>query len=410
MKSLLLSFLLILVILYSGCSSSKKFTEENYGTTSDFTDNSSPIRVLVDEQKNMFTYPVDAPVELKSENKTIAVIKNGTKLVFNSDGRQVTLSYKDKTYRAAYFQIIPDEDNKLKVKEKNYKGTLRISPNNGNIQVINTLKLEEYLKGVLPSEMPIGKGSDNFEALKAFAICARTYAFMHLNSTGNYDIYSDTRDQVYNGYDVEKSITTKAILETKGLLLTYKDKPAVIFYHSTCGGYTEDAVNVFSSVKDAPYLQSLKDGEPSYCIISNKFQWKETYTAQEFTSRIKTAGLISGPSWTLKSAEVKSRFVSGRIKDLVLTFTDSSKEKIVTLNGNAIRSIIRNTSNSSILYSNNFEIALNDSNCITITGKGYGHGVGLCQFGAIYLSRSGKPYTEILSHYYPGTSITRYYD
>lgn len=408
MKPFLVTSIFFSFLFLIGCSSSKRFSDEEYRNI-EFTDNSSLIRVLVDEQKNMYTWSSDVPVYLKEGAKTVALINPGNILQFKADGNKTILQIKDKTYSASYFQLLPDEGKRIQLKERNYRGSFRISTANGNIQVINTLKLEEYLRGVIPAEMPVGKGTENFEALKAFAICARTYAYMHLSNTGNYDIHNDVRDQVYAGTGGEKGISNKAILETKGLLLTYNNKPAVIYYHSTCGGFTEDAANVFST-KNAPYLQSIKDGEPSNCIISPKYQWKDVYTPLDFTSRFKTAGLLNGPKWIIKSVEVKSRYPSGRVKDLALTFSDSESEKNIVISGNNIRSIIRNSNNSSILNSTLFNIEYSDSSGIVITGKGYGHGVGLCQFGSINLSRNGRSYKDILEHYFPGTSITRYYD
>lgn len=408
MKSLFILSLFSLLLFLYGCSSSKKFSDEEYRNI-EFNDNSSIIRVLVDEQKNMYNWSSDVPVYLKNGGKTVGLIQPGVTLQFVASGNSTNVKINGQSFTSSYFQIIPDEGKRVQVKSKNYRGSLRISSNSGKILVINTLKLEEYLRGVIPAEMPAGKGTENYEALKAFAICARTYAFMHLSSTGNYDIYNDVRDQVYSGTDGEKSITNKAILETKGYLLTYRDKPAVIYYHSTCGGFTEDASNVFST-KNTPYLQSIKDGEPSNCSISPKYQWKEIYSNLDFVSRFRTAGLINGPNWSVKNVEIKSRFPSGRVKELAVTFSDSEKVKDVVINGNNIRNVLRNSSNSSILNSTLFEISLTEEKGIIISGRGYGHGVGLCQFGAINMARNGRSYLDILEHYFPGTKTTKYYD
>lgn len=165
------------------------------------------------------------------------------------------------------------------------------------------------------------------------------------------------------------------------------------------------------SVKNAPYLQSIKDGDEPLCSISPRFSWTDFYSETEFIQRLRIAGFVSGFAWKLDTIIVNSRFKSGRVNELQITLKDDEdKVKVVKINGNNIRSIIRNSDNSAILNSNFFDIRKGENDNVTIIGKGYGHGVGLCQFGAINLSRMGKDYNYILSHYYPGTKVTRYYD
>ena len=396
--------------MIAGCGASKKFTRDEKSIDEIYNDNSSLIRVLLDEKMNSFNYTVDDPVILKNELKTISSVQKGNILQFLADGSNVKLIYDNKTYSSKFFQVLPENTRTLKVIDKSYKGAFRIAAKNNKIQIINTLTLEEYIKGVVPLEMPVGKGTENFEALKAFAICVRTYAIKKLNSNNNYDIYNDTRDQVYGGESSERILSNKAILETRGLILTYNNSPAATFYHSTCGGFTEDGSNVFQ-VKNAPYLQSIKDGDEPLCSISPKFKWSETYTDFEFANRLRTAGLISGPEWKLDKLSINSRFKSGRVNELQISFIGEGREdKVVKIYGNDIRKIIRSSDNLSILNSNFFDLKVDDKNNILISGKGYGHGVGLCQWGAINLSRQGKDFTYILSHYYPGTKILRFYD
>ncbi len=400
----LLSFMII------GCGASKKFTRDEKYEDEIYKDNSSLIRVLLDEKLNSFSYTVDNTVILKKDQKTISNLDKGNTLQFFADGNNVKLVLDNKTYSSKFFQVIPENARTLKVNDKSYKGAFRIASKNNKIQIINTLTLEEYIKGVVPMEMPVGKGTENFEALKAFAICVRTYAIKKLNSNSTYDIYNDTRDQVYGGESSERILSNKAILETRGLILTYDNNPAATYYHSTCGGFTEEGTNVFQ-VKNAPYLQSIRDGDEPLCNISPKFQWVETYPDYEFVNRLRTAGLVSGPEWKLDRLNVNSRFKSGRVNELQINLIgDGKKDKVVKIYGNDIRKIIRSSDNSSILNSNFFDIMIDDKNNVVISGKGYGHGVGLCQWGAINLSRQGKGFTYILSHYYPGTKILRFYD
>jgi stage II sporulation protein D len=396
--------------LIAGCAASKKFTRDEKYEDEIYKDNSSLIRVLLDEKINAFSYTVDNAVILKNELKTISHIDKGNILLFLPDGNNVKLIWDDNTYSSKFFQVLPENTRTIKVSDKNYKGTFRIASQNNKIQIINTLTLEEYIKGVVPMEMPNGKGTENFEVLKAFSICVRTYAIKKLNSKNNYDIYNDVRDQVYGGESSERILSNKAVDETRGLILTYQNSPAATYYHSTCGGYTEDGTNVFQT-KNAPYLQSIKDGDEPYCSISPKFQWTEIYPESEFIKRLRTAELITGSEWKLDKINVNSRFKSGRVDELQINLQgDGGKDKVVKIYGNNIRKIIRKSDDTAILNSTFFDISINKNNNIVISGKGNGHGVGLCQWGAINLSRLGKDFVYILSHYYPGTKILRFYD
>jgi stage II sporulation protein D len=266
------------------------------------------------------------------------------------------------------------------------------------------------VKGVLAREMPTGKGTENLEALKALAVCVRTYAIQKMKDGKVYfDIYADTRDQVYGGVDDESPITNEATDETQNLILKYDGNPAIIFYHSTCGGCTESAENVFTK-EPIPYLITVKDGDEPNCVISPRFNWEEKYSRELIVDRLKNYSLIENKNYTLEDISVMSRFNSGRVKELEINLIDDSgAEHLLVLRGNEIRSIIRNADGKSILWSNMFDVSTY-SNYIILTGKGFGHGVGLCQWGAISLSKKGWSYDEILSHYYPGANTERVND
>ena len=167
--------------------------------------------------------------------------------------------------------------------------------------------------------------------------------------------------------------------------------------------------NVFGKT-DFPYLRSIKDGAEPYCNIAPKFSWTEEYSSDVFLSRLFDAKLISSKNYTLKDVKIKSRFESGRVKELVVTLTDGSQiGKDITLLGNNIRYVIKTFDGKSILRSTLFDVTT-DNNKVVIKGKGYGHGVGLCQWGAIGQSQKGIDYLSILDHYFPGTKVINYYD
>lgn len=407
----------VLLLLLSGCSGSARFTRENdkNNKTSDneFGDNYglNTIRVLMDNPADYFSWDVEYPVVLFVENKKSAVINEGNNIRCSVDGDEVIVEISDKSFVGKSVSFSAKESsNKIKFKGKNYRGAIKILASNNQLTIVNSLSLEDYLKGVVPLEMPVGKNNENFEALKAFAICARTYSYNKLNENKNtFDVYIDTRDQVYGGLNAEKEISNKAVDETRGEILTYNGDPAVTFYSASCGGHTEDVKNVFATVKsDLPYLRGVQDGEESYCSITPRFEWEEKYSEEEFLNRLKKSGLINSTDYKIYNIEVAGRFESGRINELKIGLQSNDRDdKVVSVFGNNIRSVIRTGDNRGILRSTMFEINKSSDGEIIITGKGNGHGVGLCQWGTIYLSHEGWNFDNILDHYFPGTSIEK---
>jgi stage II sporulation protein D len=265
--------------------------------------------------------------------------------------------------------------------------------------------MEDYVKGVLAKEMPLGKNEENFEALKSLAICIRTYAVKKMKDGKIYfDLYADTRDQVYGGADAESPISNKAVEETKSMILKYNGSKAIIFYHSTCGGKTESSQNVFTK-ESVPYLAGIEDGSEPFCKISSRYEWTETYSREIIIDRLKSYSILSNEKYVLEDISILSRFDSGRVNEMeIIVASENGEKKSIIIKGNEIRSIIRTADGKNILWSTLFDLTLNSNN-VKLSGKGYGHGVGLCQWGAIALSRKGWNYEEILNHYYPGTEI-----
>ena len=404
LKFLLLLFLLI----FFGCSSTKRFSSDNNSKFS----SSNTIRVLLDNNSSELTISVNDEIFISDGNKRIASVKSGNKLVFIERARELNLKIGDANFSSERFYITPAADNEIiKINGKQYRGRIVISIYDSEIKAVNQIGLEDYVKGVMTKEMPIGKGNENYDALKAFSICARTYAFNKINENKSFfDIYPDTRDQVYGGVDGETEYTNEIVDETKGQLLVYENEPAIIFYHSTCGGQTEDVSNVFSK-KNIAYLGGVKDGDEPYCKISPRYEWTENYSEQTLIDRLFNAKLIESDKYKLSDIKIKSRFNSGRVNELDIIVNDGEEtQKTIFLVGNQIRSIIRSGDGKSILRSTLFNINIDKNKNIVITGKGNGHGVGLCQWGAIGQSKKGIDYEAILNHYFPGTTIKNLYD
>ena len=400
--------LLTISILIAGCSSSSKFTSRwnNNSPGRNTSTEGDAIRVLMDNPSNYFTWTVESTITLSIDNKNYGIISRGSEIELVPDGDEVNLRISGRRVSGKVITFSPQE-GLIRFKGHSYKGTIKVFAENNSLSIVNSLSLEDYLKGVLPLEMPTGTGNENFEALKAFAICARTYSLNKLGENkSTFDVYLDTRDQVYGGVESEKEITNKAVDETRDMILTYNSKPAITYYSAACGGHTENVKNVFSANgPDLPYLAGVKDGDVPYCSIAPRFEWEERYTQSVFIDRLKSAGLIDNVNFIVGDVEVASRFESGRVNELRITLkSDVAEDKVVSVYGNNIRSVIRTANNKGILRSNLFDISM-DNGDIVIKGKGYGHGVGLCQWGSIYLSQNGWNYKAILNHYFPGTQI-----
>ena len=426
-SSVLFKLFFLLLLLFQlfilSCSPAKRFTEkeqkpskeeipneENTSTTteSELGTDYSEIRVSLDgiiPEENLL---VGSSVNLYNGDKKVASINSGNTISCYNDEDMVELGINNQIFSGEkFFLTSVNYEDFITLNGKRYRGKIQISASGNSIVIINVLPLEDYVRGVLAKEMPVGKGEENLEALKALAICVRTYAIQKIkDGKVHFDIYSDTRDQVYGGIDAETPLSNQAADETQNLILKYEGEPAIVFYHSTCGGFTESADNVFTT-EEIPYLVSVKDGNDPNCIISPKFNWEEKYSRDLIVERLKKYSLLDNQSYRLEDIEILSRFDSGRVNELQINVEDEfGDSRNIIIKGNEIRSVIRNANGKSILWSTMFDISIYSDN-ILLTGKGFGHGVGLCQWGAIALSKKGLSYDEILYHYFPGTSIER---
>ncbi len=417
----------IFIFISLSCSPTKRFPVENDRDVNKEDENKvesakddesvspeftfSNLRVLLNGVVPTEPLLIESLVHLYSNETKILTINPGTRINCLENNGKLNLNTAEESFDGDVFFLIQTNDEEVvKLNGKSYRGKIQISKSGNSIDVINIVNLEDYVKGVLAKEMPIGKNEENLEALKALAICVRTYALQRVKDGKVYfDLYADTRDQVYGGADSETPASNKAAEQTKHLILKYENNPALVYYHSTCGGHTESSKNVFTKM-DVPYLSGVKDGSEPYCKISPRFEWKEIYSEELIIERLKNYALLDNNNYTLVNVGVSNRYDSGRVNELEIEISDvEGNNKLIAVKGNEIRSILRTADGKNILWSNMFDVSM-ESDGIVLTGKGFGHGVGLCQWGAIALSRNGWSYKEILEHYYPGTSQGNYND
>ncbi len=301
--------------------------------------------------------------------------------------------------------FIKPKDGRVLVNNKPYRGNLEIKNINNKIWVINVVDIEDYLKGVVPCE--IGKITEELiEAAKAQAVAARSYAYSNKNKYAElgFDLYATSQDQVYGGINAEDKLIGEAIKKTKGLVLTYQGRPIQAKYHSTCGGKTADFNDAWPGA-GPPYLSSVVCG---FCEDSPHYQWQKIMHKDDFLrnlrDNLKKTGIIIAENEFIKGFRFKRNPKSGRITS-VIVLTNLNEYKI---DAHYIRTPFGTEGDpGGLLKSNYFHLGVKGDS-IVIKGKGYGHGVGMCQFGAIGMAKKGKKFKEILRHYYPIAKIEFY--
>jgi stage II sporulation protein D len=274
--------------------------------------------------------------------------------------------------------------------------------------------MDDYLRGVVPLEIG-NRTSAEIAAVQAQAVAARTYAYKHLNEARPFDMYATVQDQVYGGVDAEKPLPDTAIETTRDVVVLYNGQPITTPYHSTCGGSTAGVSEVWYDQPDQPYLRPVSDKIPGssgyYCDPSPRFSWTQTYDAAGLRAVMEKylANYTNAPKANLgRVADVREqgRTASGRVAALTVQTESGS----YTLRGNDIRFVLRDPKGA-ILNSTLFSLAVATSggevSSLTLNGRGYGHGIGMCQWGAIGRARAGQNYRTILETYYPGTTIGR---
>ena len=329
--------------------------------------------------------------------------------------------------------------------QENPNGTLRWSAYRGKMQFklraegvegINQLPADSYLAGVIPSEVPFTFPP---EALRAMAVVARTYAISHLgrHAGDDYDVCSEVHCQVYRGLSQENPSTTRAVLDTQGEFLHFKDKPADTTFHACCGGHGVDVKDTWAESAALPYLAGTFDQlpgsaqadltqeaafrtwldarNPAYCTPAGRFRWEESIPWNQLEAKLKLSVPVlirpTEPEGSpvgldkLNGIEVVRRDRSGRVAELRLLATPQD----LTLGGDKVRwltsagKIGAGGLNSSLFYVD--VQGQGDQRVLRIRGGGWGHGVGLCQEGAAGRAKKGQTYRQILAHYYPGTVL-----
>lgn len=343
------------------------------------------VRVML--KKSVSSLVFSSPSSIRISN-----LKTG-KTVFSGKG-PVVIAKKNgmivvNSEKTTVKQCVVETDNEfISLGGKRYRGRFRVYNKPSGLTAVNHLHVEKYLYGVVPKEMSWLWAE---EALKAQAIASRTYALYIKSKQPAYKIYdlaATTASQVYGGYGSEKKRTTQAVDNTFGKVMMFDEQLIISYFHANSGGQTESSKNVWGG--EVPYLQSISD---QFSLVPETRKWKLSLTYKELETLLKKSGLKIGK---IKKIKLEGRSKSGRIK----AFRIISDKGQARLTGNNFRLKIGPVE----LKSTWFDIKT-EKNKLVFKGRGYGHGVGMSQWGAHQMALSDYSYDKILKYYYKGIDI-----
>ncbi len=387
----------------------------------------------------------------KETRKPIVSVPADTEMTINNGVMGLDLIINGKVGTLRDFVIVCPQgvlgvkELRRKGKPALYHGAFEIvqHPDRKGFYLVNLVEVQEYLKGVVPNEMPVRFG---LEALKAQAVAARNYVLSsRTQAYEEFNVVDSVASQVYYGVNTEDDLSTRAVMETDGIVALYDNEPILALYSSTAGGYTESYSNAFSDPNTKmfpsitkPYLVAVPDKEefkpldeeekakefyeskiPSYDIESPYYRWQKTWAVGELENILKSTlvaqsktGFIH-PAFNqgdelghIKDIKVMKRGASGKAIEVEL-MTDRGCYRIAK--ELVIRRVFQKDGIS--LPSANIIIEKQLDNYgnvtdITINGGGFGHGVGMSQYGAGYMANKlEQPYYNILRHYYSGINL-----
>lgn len=307
-------------------------------------------------------------------------------------------------------------DDLVVINGRRFRGEITILRGSAGISIVNRVALEAYLRSVVALELGFRAPTDR-QAVMAQAVAARTYAvrFRGRREALGFDVFPTDADQAYNGVEAESPEVTDAVTRTAGQILTYDGQPIQALFHSTCGWSTEAADQVFQNREIVPYLRAVSDRTGDgprdfYCAMSPRFRWREEWDAAALAAVFARAFGSNGAGGyaRITDIEVGGTTTTGRITELVVV-TDAGRQVIPR---GRLRDVLRPAPDRQLLSTLvQLHVEKQDGavSRVVAAGAGFGHGVGMCQYGAVGRARSGQDYRSILASYYHGTSLERVY-
>ena len=390
-------------------------------------------------------YSGDIFIDTLTSDEKITISRIGKDFILKNDKNEEILKTQNPVSFKSDFGFVGIKDLKRAGTNAVYRGELEIVPciKDNQFHIVNKIEVEQYLKGVVPNEMPVRFG---LEALKAQSVAARNYVLSpRIKLNPNYDVVDSVASQVYFGANTEKELSNQAVKETEGIVALYGWDMILAQYSSTAGGWSESFENTFSDVKtkafpseSKPYLIAKPDYEEfealdteekvaefykskpkSYDINSPYFRWEREWNGQDIQDAVQaniatqsstgfiTPAVEKGETiGIIKALNVKKRGLSGKIMELEI---QTDKENYIVQKELVIRRLLTNKGKALPSANIVFEQEYNEEGqliYIKAFGGGYGHGVGLSQYGAGYMGTElGMTYDEILKHYYSNITI-----
>lgn len=297
-----------------------------------------------------------------------------------------------KVYPYERLVITSVREGEIKINERSFRGQIiLIRTSSDRISVVNTINIEDYVKGVLYHEV---SHHWPMEAIKAQAVATRTYAIHSINKSKDFDVTNDIYSQVYGGRNSERYRTGLAVERTLSEVLVFNGRILPAYFHACCGGMTQDA-SLLWNINVAP----LKGVPCLFCKEAPHMNWKKNMRLKDIQDLLNSKGYTMG---LIKDISIVERDRSNRVRMLKVT---GRADEIITVKSEDLRQIL----GPNILKSNNYEIDMKGY-FLDFIGHGWGHGAGMCQWGARGMALQQFSYTQILNYYYPGAEVTDYHN
>ena len=380
------------------------------------------IRVLLDDKMAGITLKIDSPYKIANIDTAEIFSVQKTDSIIGAKAGDEGIKIGERLFKTKRLIIEPQNNLPFTIDKQSYRGSIEfiVNDDGNSMTAINNVPLETYLAGVVSAEMP---SYWETEALKAQAIAARTYCLYIKSKFGKnrlWDVKTTQTNQVYKGVSAETMRTTNAVNATAGMVLCCEQESDICelfgtYYSSVCGGHTENAQDVFGdnsmSLKgvDCPYCKEITRPDLFYWPMV-KFDKK--YVTERIIERypdLKDLGKID----KIETAKENS-YESTILRDGLLPRTSNFKRIVsVKLTGSTGKTAILRAQDLCLaidptgakIQSTSCTIVSLKDELIFVAGKGFGHGVGLCQYGAREMARQGKTTQEILNFYYPNSRI-----
>jgi stage II sporulation protein D len=298
----------------------------------------------------------------------------------------------EQNFPANSLRLRPRVGEPFRLNGNPYAGDLLCFRAGDAVTLVNELDVESYVAGVLGAEMPLTFVD---EALKAQAVAARTYVLYEAKTAGtsSYDVVATEASQVYKGLSVASGRARRLVRATEGVIATVDGRVFPTYFHSTCGGHTTDVSAAWSGAG----LRPLSGVPCGFCTASPQYQWVVEVAAEEVARSLAERGLFSG---AVTNVTVTRRGTGGYATEVEVT----GPGKRTRMGAYAFRLAV----GAHRVKSTNFEVTPTAGGFL-FQGRGFGHGVGLCQWGAEGMAQAGWNYREILAHYYAGARLVRIY-